>query len=114
MATQRLCDRSSVFSVAVPSPPLRLNRRQFFGLTLLGITRKSGREIGGGFVHESIAIGHRLRDGARFAMPQRERKVPIVIVGGGIAGLSAAWRLHKRNADFVVLEMEETAGGNAR
>jgi glycine/D-amino acid oxidase-like deaminating enzyme len=93
---------------------LQLNRREFFGVTLLGLARKSGREIGGVFVHESHAIGHRLRDGARFPVPQRTRKIPIVIVGGGIAGLSAAWRLQKRGADFVVLEMEETAGGNAR
>lgn len=42
-------------------------------------------------------------------------RVPIVIVGAGIAGLSAAWRLAKRGAgDFVVLEMEDQAGGNAR
>ena len=41
--------------------------------------------------------------------------MPIVIVGGGIAGLSAAWRLNKRGfRDFVVLEMEPQAGGNAR
>ena len=41
--------------------------------------------------------------------------MPIVIVGGGIAGLSAAWRLAKRGLrDFVLLEMEPQAGGNAR
>ena len=38
-----------------------------------------------------------------------------MIVGGGIAGLSAAWRLHKRGFhDFVLLEMNDSAGGNAR
>ena len=42
-------------------------------------------------------------------------KVPVVIVGGGIAGLSAAWRLRKRGfTDFVLLEMNDAAGGNAR
>jgi glycine/D-amino acid oxidase-like deaminating enzyme len=41
--------------------------------------------------------------------------VPVVIVGGGIAGLSAAWRLTRRGfRDFVLLEMEPDAGGNAR
>ena len=41
--------------------------------------------------------------------------MPIVIVGGGIAGLSAAWKLDKRSfRDFVLLEMEPQAGGNAR
>jgi predicted NAD/FAD-dependent oxidoreductase len=42
-------------------------------------------------------------------------KHALVIVGGGIAGLSAAWRLHKRRfTDFVLLEMNEQAGGNSR
>src|SRR5439155_311285 len=39
----------------------------------------------------------------------------LVIVGGGIAGLSAACRLDKRGfRDFVIVEMEQRAGGNAR
>ena len=38
-----------------------------------------------------------------------------MIVGGGMAGLSAAWRLDKRGFhDFVLLEMERQAGGNSR
>ncbi len=38
-----------------------------------------------------------------------------MIVGGGIAGLSAAWRLHKKGfTDFVFLEMNDQAGGNSR
>src|SRR5256884_6059112 len=40
-------------------------------------------------------------------------KIPIVIVGGRIAGLSAAWRLDKpRFPDFGLLEMEPQPGGN--
>ena len=47
--------------------------------------------------------------------PRRSKSMPVVIVGGGIAGLSAAWRLHKRGfKDFVLLEMNEQAGGNSR
>jgi glycine/D-amino acid oxidase-like deaminating enzyme len=39
----------------------------------------------------------------------------VAIVGGGIAGLSAAWRLQKKGFDqFVVLEMSGNAGGNSR
>jgi glycine/D-amino acid oxidase-like deaminating enzyme len=92
-----------------------LTRREFFGVTLLGLTRKSGRVILGGFVNESHAIGHRLRDGGPFPTPRDERKVAVAIVGGGIAGLSAAWRLQKRGlSDFVLLEMEPEVGGNAR
>jgi glycine/D-amino acid oxidase-like deaminating enzyme len=41
--------------------------------------------------------------------------VSIVIVGGGIAGLSAAWRLQKLGlTDLALLEMDPEAGGNAR
>ena len=47
--------------------------------------------------------------------PLPATRVPLVIVGGGIAGLSAAWRLQQRGfRDFVLLEMEREAGGNAR
>jgi glycine/D-amino acid oxidase-like deaminating enzyme len=38
-----------------------------------------------------------------------------VIVGGGIAGLSAAWQLDRHGFhDFVLLELEHEVGGNAR
>src|SRR5690349_7525893 len=60
-------------------------------------------------------MGHRLRDRTPFAAPKRTVKIPVVIVGAGIAGLSAAWRLEKKGFnEFVVLEMEKEAGGNAR
>jgi phytoene dehydrogenase-like protein len=93
-----------------------VTRREFIGsLTLLGVSRKSGRSITGSFVNESHALGHRLRDGVPFAAPSETSRVGIAIVGGGIAGLSAAWRLQKHGVqDFVVLEMEGQAGGNAR
>ncbi len=94
-----------------------LNRRRFLAgaPALVGLVRKTERTITGGFVNDSFALGHRLRDRARFGAPARQLKVPIVIVGGGIAGLSAAWYLDKRGFhDFVLLEMESQAGGNSR
>ena len=82
---------------------------------LLGMTRKAPRRLDGGFVFEDQERGHKLRDHARFASPKRIEKVPVVIVGGGIAGLSAGWWLRKRNfRDFVLLELGDRAGGNAR
>lgn len=90
-------------------------RRQFLSAALVGLTAKAERSVSGGFVNDSFPTGHRLRDHARFAAPSRTEKFPIVIVGGGIAGLSAAWRLHKRGfRDFVLLEMEAQPGGNSR
>jgi oxygen-dependent protoporphyrinogen oxidase len=37
--------------------------------------------------------------------------VDVVVVGGGIAGLSAGYELHKRGLSFVVLERAPRAGG---
>lgn len=96
-----------------------LNRRTFLsaGLSssLIGLTAKSERPVAGGFVNESFALGHRLRDRIPFAAPKQTVRVPVVIVGGGIAGLSAAWRLQKRGfRDFLLLEMEPEPGGNSR
>ncbi|MGI8671128.1 MAG: FAD-dependent oxidoreductase, partial [Luteitalea sp.] len=92
-----------------------LSRRGFLSAALIGLAPKSGRTIAGGFVNESQGLGHRLRDGGPFATPPRTRRAAVVIVGGGVAGLSAAWRLARRGVDdFVVLEMESAAGGNAR
>ncbi|MBU6396187.1 MAG: NAD(P)-binding protein [Sphingomonadales bacterium] len=59
--------------------------------------------------------GHRVRDGGFPAPNGRIEDVPIVIAGGGVAGLAAAWRLKDAGfADFVLLELEDKVGGNAR
>ncbi len=90
-------------------------RRQFLSAALVGLARKTDRPVSGDFIDDGHLMGHRLRDRAAFPSPKQTVKVPIVIVGGGIAGLSAAWRLDKRGfRDFVLLEMEDRAGGNAR
>jgi hypothetical protein len=97
---------------------LKLGRRKFLGLgsaALIGLSLKSEKKIEGSFVNDSFQMGHLLRDRAGFAPAKRTEKIPVVIVGGGIAGLSAAWRLRKRGfTDFVLLEMNAQAGGNAR
>ena len=60
------------------------------------------------------ALGHRLRDGG-FPAPSETRKTGVLIVGGGISGLSAAWRLAKAGVDdFLLLEMDSEPGGNSR
>ena len=92
-----------------------INRRTFLSAGLVGLTAKAERRIEGSFVNESFPLGHRLRDNKQFRTPARKVRSPIVIVGGGIAGLSAAWRLDKLGFhDFVLLEMEPQAGGNSR
>jgi glycine/D-amino acid oxidase-like deaminating enzyme len=91
------------------------SRRQFLSAALVGLTAKAARPMAGGFVNDAFPIGHRIRDRAKIAAPSRVEKFPLVIVGGGMAGLSAAWRLTRRGfRDFVLLEMEAQPGGNSR
>jgi glycine/D-amino acid oxidase-like deaminating enzyme len=97
---------------------LKIGRRKFLGTgsaALIGLSLKSEKKIEGSFVNEGAAAGHLLRDRKSFPAAKQTVKSPIVIVGGGISGLSAAWRLQKKGFnDFVLLEMNEQAGGNAR
>ena len=87
-----------------------VTRRRFLSAALVGLTAKAEPRIAGEFVNDAFPLGHRIRDHAHFEAPSRVEKFPIVIVGGGIAGLSAAWRLQKRGfRDFVLLEMEPSA-----
>ncbi len=70
----------------------------------------------GELLGQSLEIGHRLRDGFR-PQPNADQwqDVGVVIVGGGVAGLSAAWRLKQNGReDFVVLELESQPGGTSR
>lgn len=91
-----------------------IRRRDLFP-TLMGLARKTERAVAGAFVNDSVGLGHRLRDRSVAGAAKRTLAVPIVIVGGGIAGMSAAWHLDRAGfRDFVLLEMEREAGGNSR
>jgi len=82
---------------------------------LIGLTSKAEKRIDGQFVNDGFPLGHRIRDHASFSSPRQTQKIGIAIVGAGIAGLTAAWRLHKKGfRDFVILEMEPDPGGNSR
>lgn len=68
----------------------------------------------GDLLGTSLDVGHRLRQAA-FPAASETRSVPVVIVGAGIAGLAAAWKLARSGfADFLLLELEAAAGGNSR
>ena len=71
------------------------------------------------WVGSSPQRGHRLRAGSRgggaLPAPAVQRRAQVLVVGGGIAGLSAARALAQRGvADVAVLELEDSAGGNSR
>ena len=42
------------------------------------------------------------------------KETDIVVVGGGISGLTCAWRLRELGREVLVLEKDEEAGGNVR
>jgi len=54
---------------------------------------------------------HAVRDGAEVRLPRPSRHHPIVIVGGGAAGLAAAHALGDR--PYLLIEKEPAVGGNA-
>lgn len=70
----------------------------------------------GEIVGASDLIGHRIRDGLRVSPSADQwKRVGVVIVGGGIAGLSAAWQLLKAGfEDFALIELEQAPGGTSR
>ena len=58
-------------------------------------------------------LGHRLWL-KNFPKPTNEIKIPYLIVGGGISGLSAARQFKRKGIeDFLVLELENKLGGNS-
>lgn len=61
---------------------------------------------------EDFGAVHDLRDGAKFEFPAPGRTADVVVVGGGISGLTAGYLL--RDLDVVVLDKEPKAGGLAR
>jgi protoporphyrinogen oxidase len=79
-------------------------------------SRETPRLPDGEIVGASDVIGHRIRDGLTITPSQDQwERASVVIVGGGIAGLSAAW--HLLNAgfeDFILLELERAPGGTSR
>lgn len=100
----------------------KLNRRQIL-TALLGLQFANSVGCGnsnpppaGELTHTRFDVGHLLRDGVDPSFrPETYEDVGVTIVGGGIAGLSAAWRLRRAGFnDFVLLELESTPGGTAR
>ena len=61
-----------------------------------------------------MAAGHALRGGAPLPAARREIRTGVAILGSGIAGLSAAWRLAKEgHDDYLLVEGPEPFGNAA-
>lgn len=101
---------------------MHLSRRElitlFLGAPLAFEACRSGNERrlpDGEIVGQSVSLGHLIRDGGNFAVAQdRWQNVSVAIIGGGIAGLTAAWEFKKKGFnDFVLFELEKETGGTA-
>jgi protoporphyrinogen oxidase len=98
-----------------------MHRRNFLKLTSgaaiagpLLFSCKGKKEVQGSIIGSSANVGHLLRD-KNFAAPEEVARKKIVIVGGGISGLSAGYHLQKNGEnDFVLFDLEKEVGGNAR
>lgn len=107
---------------------MKITRRKFYVLIatlLLGIpifryiyslisdARKTTK-LNGKLTSPSYKIGHKLWSKI-FVKPKETVELDVLIIGGGVAGLSAARELKKRGINnFAILELESEVGGNAR
>src|SRR3954471_12569369 len=87
-----------------------------FAAAALGCGAPPKRIPPGTIVGTGMARGHAAVRDAHAAPPvQRWRDHAVAIIGGGVAGLGAAWELRRRGIhDVVVLELDDVAGGTAR
>ena len=98
-----------------------MDRREFIASTLaIGATSLAGCTNTplplppGELYGASLDLGHLLR-APNFPPPSETRRIPVAIVGAGIGGLSAGWKLAKSGfGDFLMVELEAEAGGNSR
>jgi glycine/D-amino acid oxidase-like deaminating enzyme len=98
------------------------SRRDFVAMLLgapfaaaIGCGTPARRTPPGQLIETGMTLGHAaLRD--RPAAPvQTWREHAVVIVGAGVAGLTAAWELRRRGiTDVVVLELDDAIGGTSR
>lgn len=119
-------------AVNLPNAGSQLNRRDLIA-AVLGASAAAlvGCDVGklssldasdpGRLLSPNFAVGHQIRDRKgsesidQAKRGDRQEKTSVLIVGGGIAGLSAAWQLSRRGIeDFVMLELESNVGGTAR
>ena len=61
--------------------------------------------------HVALGTGGLLLGAESFGKFISPKKPKVIIIGAGFAGLAAAYKLHKRKIDFVILEARDRIGG---
>jgi protoporphyrinogen oxidase len=98
---------------------MTLTRRELARLLLTAplvnlACRRELRSIGGKMHGASLAVGHRLREATIEHASGPAPWLDVAIVGGGIAGLSAGWRLKQLGIRALrVFELESIPGGTS-
>ena len=63
------------------------------------------------FLHDMTIKTGDVRTGSWLRLDRPARSVPVMVIGAGQAGLSAAYHLRRRGLGFVVLDAEDGPGG---
>ena len=102
---------------------MKFTRREiltaFLGLPFALTACKSNSEtteVAGDIIGANVNVGHLLRENRSPEVPTNNwETIKVAIIGGGAAGLSAAWKFQKENfSDFILLELENKIGGTAQ
>lgn len=103
-----------------------MKRREFLGTcAALGLaactnpraqpTLPPGELSGSGFAQGHLLRHEKGQESRALPSVSETRRIPVLIVGGGIAGLSAGWKFQRSGFDnFLIAELEDRMGGNTR
>ncbi len=97
------------------------SRRNFFKLAfggfaalILTVCKPQRKNIKVSFKPSPASRGHATWKGGNHFKTGQDVEKEVVIIGGGISGLSAAWHLKKKGfTNILILELDEQAGGNS-
>jgi hypothetical protein len=74
----------------------------------------AAKNVGGSLSGADRNRGHGVRDGKGSAVGRDAKKVKVLIVGGGVSGLSCGYELYKSGMDdFLLVELEDSLGGKS-
>ncbi len=99
----------------------RLLLKSFLGAPILWsacgnrVGKRSIRDMDGGFALQREKLGHRFRDIGKLPSPSTYEEVEVLIVGGGVAGLSCMRELERKGISKTLLvELDNRIGGTSQ